>query len=889
MKSTSQGRAKSVSFRARGNSSSVKTDRANSGSARLHVVNSLIQRVARATGTVVRVIPSNDFKSAEIEIIGTSNLDIAVSRIRNVLALIQGASSIDLVSKRIRTDLAAITSVGSSDLDPSRGRTIPLAIEANGVITITGSVTSEATVSLNIVGLDSVTITTARLRSALAYIEATANASWSVSRKRTDQVSISGVSSTHWTASVLTTEFATFLASSTGSVNVDPSAIKTLLLSISGSSSIDWSPSALMTVSMAINNNDSVDLLIKRLRSVIANAIGSGSADFIPSIGRNGNVLIEASESVGLIPSASRSHLVDISSASGSDITESAVKTVVFGVAGYPATIWSVGALKEVAALITGTAATSISAESAKTVVMSVLGAGSVTWSTSALRAVTAAIFGASSTNWSSSSIKTLAAAITGAASTSISATVSTSGFTEITDPDAGKYTINSMVNTRNWSGSSVITAWDTEDHRDTDLFNAEDASGEVRVLEDGLYLVMASMVMDRLGGSNRSCARAYVAVNDVYNPIGCSSFIRRSSGHDSDETTLAGILNLSADDDVEIRSQKLQSAGSDGYWTGPDNSYTSMNSSFSLVRLNKNNPFISLTNTGTANDQQLTADDTDTDMNWNSQTDIDTDYFGHSTSVNPDEITLKQAGKYIVCYTNYWQRLTDNATRTGVYERLKLDGSDVHGSWTNNYLRGSQSSEGITFSHNNNITLIETDSADQILKLTAAREAGAITNERKSTDSSIQVYLLHGNEETFSIGSSTTENMGSTTAAVPTFDSSDWIDSNYSLSSSEIMVTGAKDMLFGGAITTNESGSSRVGARLTMRVNGSESLLFSGAAYGRNTAGMEKMSPVVAGILSPTNGQTIGLYMKSTAASSTTSARAASTGRFWGIDLNTL
>lgn len=461
-------------------------------------------------------------------------------------------------------------------------------------------------------------------------------------------------------------------------------------------------------------------------------------------------------------------------------------------------------------------------------------------------------------------------------------------GFTEIADSEAGLYTTNSLASAIHWTGFTTLsTGFDTEDHRDSSLYNAI-SSGEVRVLSDGLYLVMASLVADRLGGSNRSTVRGFVRINDTAKPVGASIFIRRVSGHDSDETTMAGIFRLSANDDIELGAEKLHS-GSDAYWTGSVNSNTTQNSSMTVLRLNKNNPFISLTNTGTANDQQLTADDTDTDMNWNSQTEIDTDFYTHSTSTNPDEITLKQAGKYLVCYTNYWERLTDDATRTGVYERLQLDGTTVPGTFSNNYIRGSQSGESILKSHNNAITLIETTSADQVVKLTAAREAGAITCERKSTESSIQIYLLHGNEEVFSVGSTSTENVGSTTGFVPTFDSTDFIDSNYSLSSNQITVTGNKSLLMGGAYHTDSSDSARVAPRLSMRANATESLLFAGAGYNRSDGTMQRTSPQVVGIVEPTDGQTVDLFNISTAVSGTSTNRVASSGRFWGLDINTL
>lgn len=462
--------------------------------------------------------------------------------------------------------------------------------------------------------------------------------------------------------------------------------------------------------------------------------------------------------------------------------------------------------------------------------------------------------------------------------------------FIEIPDSDAGKMIQNALTGSLQWgtpASWTTWTNWDTEDSRDTDIFDAE-SSGSVNIKADGLYLIMFHGLLFRLGGSNRSSAEARLEINGSPVPVETSLFIRRSDGHDYDSKMSYAILRLSNTDDVSFAVKENDGTGtqSDAYFS----QHVSPYSSFTIIRLNENNPYMMLSCSGTGADHQLTADDTDQDVEFNVQDEIDTDYFAHSTSVNPDEITIKYPGKYLVAYSDVWERLTDNATRTGVYERLQLNGSNVAGSWSNCYIRGSQNSESITFGSNAAMTLIETTTTDQVLKLVAAREAGAITNERKSTRSSIMLYQLHGNEETFSIGSSSTENLGSTTGLVPDFSTTDWIDSNFSLSSDEITVTGAKDMLIGGGVHTDGGSTIRVATKWTLRLESVENARFGSAGYSRVDGTMARQSPNVAGVISAADSETIGLYNISYAGNESSACqRVANSGRFWGIDLGTL
>ncbi len=82
----------------------------------------------------------------------------------------------------------------------------------------------------------------------------------------------------------------------------------------------------------------------------------------------------------------------------------------------------------------------------------------------------------------------------------------------------------------------------------------------------------------------------------------------------------------------------------------------------------------------------QTGFDDTEQNINWNSQVRYDTDYYTHSTTVNSDQITIDVAGWYRISYNI---RIDNNFHgRQSIYVWLEDDGTEITGSRINIYAR---------------------------------------------------------------------------------------------------------------------------------------------------------------------------------------------------------
>jgi len=451
-----------------------------------------------------------------------------------------------------------------------------------------------------------------------------------------------------------------------------------------------------------------------------------------------------------------------------------------------------------------------------------------------------------------------------------------------------GNSIVYSMTATTTVVGLTEGTAdLDTESQIDTDTYST--SSGVITVKETGTYLIINHAAVDDNGGANRSAAETFLHINStLVAGAYTDGFIRRSGNSNEFSDCGYGIYELTANDTVEMRALLINQAGSNCQLTGNDATNIDAKTSLTLVKLNSDNSKIIL-EALSGQTQQLTANVTDVDMNWDSSIVKDTG-FTHSTSVNPDEITIDEAGTYMAVYSNSWQRTSDSTTRTGAIERLTLDGTTIPGTFHNNYVRGSQSSELIRRGNNSSATIFKTTSPNQVLKLVSYREAGAITLYRYPLKSRITVYKLNGNEKTFRIESNSVENIGSTTESTMTYDSSDWVDSGLSLSSNQITATsGSKFLVFQG-VQSDGSAVQRTGAYQFGRFNGTNVKIGGTATkYVRHTGDMDIGCPHWGVISTIGDGETIECRMDNLCTTSTDLLRITNTGAFVGIDLNTL
>ena len=446
---------------------------------------------------------------------------------------------------------------------------------------------------------------------------------------------------------------------------------------------------------------------------------------------------------------------------------------------------------------------------------------------------------------------------------------------------DSIVYSLQTADETINLTESTVTL--DTVVQSDAATFS--ESSGVITVSTTGTYFIINHMAADRnTSGSNRTSVETFLFINgSLVTGAYTDGYIRRTNGADEYSDCSYGIYDLTAGDTVEMRKLRINAAGSDGRLVGLSTTYIPAKTTLSMVRLDETAATCILEANGT-DTSSLTVTDAFVDQTWSVQTRVDSGYTHVSGSAN---IQLDAIGRYLVCYSNSWQRATDTATRTGVYERLDLSGSDVPGTFDNNYLRGSQNAESILRGNNSSATIIETTSVNEILKLKAAREGGAITCDRLPLKSRICIYKLDSSKA-FKIDSTSTENISPAAETTATYDSSVFIDAGFSLATNQVTVTDGSKFLF----LTGIEGDIPVAARSEpfhrIRVNGINSNNGTGLGYSRSSGGMYKASPTAGIIASIGNSETVEVRMN-TLSTASNCTRVANSSGFCGLDLNSL
>jgi len=446
-------------------------------------------------------------------------------------------------------------------------------------------------------------------------------------------------------------------------------------------------------------------------------------------------------------------------------------------------------------------------------------------------------------------------------------------------------YALNNSTEVLNLTESTI--ALDTVVLSDTATYSV--SGGVITVLATGTYLIMNHLAVDRdTAGGNRTSGESFLHINGTL-VSGCytDGYLRRNSGDDEWSDTGFGIYELTANDTVELRKLRINANGANGRVVGNVTSFTPAKTALQMIRLDENAETLILE--GAVGDTSaLSVNDTDTDQTWTTELRKDANYTHAASSA---DVAIIASGTYLVCYSNSWLRATDNSTRTGVYERLEVNGVDLAGSWANNYIRGSQSGESILRGNNSICMLVRTSSPSEILKLISAREAGGIVNNRLPLKSRLAIYELDS-VDTFKIGSASTQSVGGSSAVTLVYDDSTspyWIDSPYSLASDQVSVTDASRYLMLQAVTSDVGGSTRNSPFQWPRVNGSTDLYYgTGSNYSRSSGSMQRTSMSFGQILDLAASDDMEARNQSQA-SNATRARQISSGGFAGIDLSTL
>jgi len=294
-----------------------------------------------------------------------------------------------------------------------------------------------------------------------------------------------------------------------------------------------------------------------------------------------------------------------------------------------------------------------------------------------------------------------------------------------------------------------------------------------IKVKQAGNYLLTLTMPLERTSGCTKRCSiHAEVHVNQVLVDYGIaeSSYIRNASGHTESSNHLAIVLsNLSVDDEIEI---VVKSASNKGTAITPQ-------TNLYLEYISNARTVFSATATETTNSDdlnQLTA----FALEWTE--DLTASNISHDDSINPDEMSLDQAGDYLVHVNLPLEVSGACSSRQNVQILVQLDDATVTGgTGSQGYIRcsGGHTKSSVHWSG-----LLTSVTAGQILKIKTIREAAGIkVITQTGAEASIMVEKLDTSSEVFSgrgarLVSSTNWN-NSTVASPVEWDIEDIIDAS--------------------------------------------------------------------------------------------------------------
>lgn len=337
-------------------------------------------------------------------------------------------------------------------------------------------------------------------------------------------------------------------------------------------------------------------------------------------------------------------------------------------------------------------------------------------------------------------------------------------------------------------------------------------------------YLVMYSVPVRSTWGWNRSEAQSWLRLNNTTNLEYwyASSYIRRADNDFEWYHEWSAIIDATPWDTLEVQIQKTDS-NSATFQRTPARSWINilkLDDAWEYVRLR---PAVS---------QAVTTSWTEIDL-WVSD-ELDSSWF----SLSWNDVTLSQAGKYLVTY-NVWTQTTWT-DRTNNEMRLTLSGSEIEATRSTAYIRAQNGSFTWISSF---VWIIETSSANQILQLQMRRESTlqGTTNVTVPSKTGISIVKLPDGADYVRVWESWGgQDMTNATNTPVTFDTTleQWTAFTHdSTNTEEIDISEAGDYLFLKSIynaRSNTSNGPRENPYLEWQVNGTTIQYWNGWSYNR-------------------------------------------------------
>jgi len=277
----------------------------------------------------------------------------------------------------------------------------------------------------------------------------------------------------------------------------------------------------------------------------------------------------------------------------------------------------------------------------------------------------------------------------------------------------------------RESTAGEAFVAGTTADH-DFDTPVATSSSVTLNVdntqleLLSGHYLAMHSTRYDSTSGTYRSEVQTGFLLNGITTSIGWGQgYTRRSNSDNEVLVSGGGIIDVASDDDPLVMRSYRTDANAAGLQRVSDVT------SIQVLKLNDTWDYLRLSKTGTQVGPNDPTGGTWVQITYDRQDEYDTGSFTHSTSTNPEDITLKEAGHYLIFANTYGATGVGNTDRTMVRQKLTLDGGDVDGSYTTLYIRGDNNTNETHEGAPSIGMIIEATTTNQVLNVETNRGDG--------------------------------------------------------------------------------------------------------------------------------------------------------------------
>ena len=381
--------------------------------------------------------------------------------------------------------------------------------------------------------------------------------------------------------------------------------------------------------------------------------------------------------------------------------------------------------------------------------------------------------------------------------------------------------------------------------------------------LSAGRHLVMYDARFDAAAGTTRAEILTNLTLAGAELAIGRSQgYIRRQSGANETVMSGGGIITVANDDDILT----LQSRRSD------DNSVTTVvparfanGTAIQLLKLDDNWDFLSVQR---SSNQAGTVGTAGVDVAYDQIAASSSLGTAFSFTAGTSEVTLNEAGLYLVFANTRVEKGDNNNTRTNYQQRLTLDGAEVEGSKTTTYLRGEGNGEDAQSGVAAIGTLVSA-TPGQILNVELKMESGGAASTIQGNETALTIVKLPFTAKSISLvhGASQEVNNAATTPII--FDTLNGVSSAFSHTSgtSQVTVNATDDYLFFGSIFTSSDTATndnhiRVVPWQGWQIDGAGGQIARGrgAAYNRDNGG-SRTSGSWGGLLAPlSSGQVVEL-----------------------------